>query len=195
MKKSDKEKKNKNKGLVILNIILLIILIVGGLSIYIAMDENIITFNKDNDKISNIVKNNSNKTKEETITDSNLIVDLKNKVTYLNADKIYMDHIIPNLYKEEKITYIGEEEKLNIVLESLKNDYTSITIPKELIEKSIGSYYVNMIIEDNKQISIDKVKERSITNFDVSVTSEDYLLTLSTCTGDNERLVIHAKRL
>ena len=57
-----------------------------------------------------------------------------------------MDHIIPNLYKEEKITYIGEEEKLNIVLESLKNDYTSITIPKELIEKSIGSYYANMII-------------------------------------------------
>ena len=160
MKKSDKEKKNKNKGLVILNIILLIILIVGGLSIYIAIDEKIITFNKDNDKITNIVKNNSNKTKEETITDSNLIVDLKNKVTYLNADKIYMDHIIPNLYKEEKITYIGEEEKLNIVLESLKNDYTSITIPKELIEKSIGSYYANMIIEDNKQISIDKVKER-----------------------------------
>ena len=62
MKKSDKEKKNKNKGLVILNIILLIILIVGGLSIYIAIDEKIITFNKDNDKITNIVKNNSNKT-------------------------------------------------------------------------------------------------------------------------------------
>ena len=33
-------------------------------------------------------------------------------------------------------------------------------------------------------------KERSIKNFDTP--AENKLLTLSTCTGDNERLVIHA---
>ena len=38
-------------------------------------------------------------------------------------------------------------------------------------------------------------KNRSITDFGIEVTSDDYLLTLSTCTGDNERLVVHAKLL
>ena len=36
-------------------------------------------------------------------------------------------------------------------------------------------------------------KNSSIKNFNVEVTKNDYLLTLSTCTGDNDRLVVHAK--
>ena len=160
-KENIKKNNKKNKGLIITNIILVIIILVVALLIYIAIDEDIIIFNKDNYEkvnINKVVNNNTNK--EKTITDSNTIVELKNKVNYLNATKIYLDHIIPNLYKEEKITYIREEDKLNIVLESLKNDYTDITIPQSEIEKSLGLYYVDSIIKDNKQISIDKVKER-----------------------------------
>lgn len=160
MAKEEKVKKKSCKGLVIFSIILVLIILAGALFIYIAIDEKIITINKGEDVIDIIKKDNNTKIKEENITDSNLIVDLKNKVNYLNANKIYINHIIPNLYKEEKITYIGEEEKLNIVLESLSNSYTSITIPKEEIEKSIGSYYINNVLEDNKQITIDKVKIR-----------------------------------
>lgn len=160
MAKEVKEKKKSCKGLVIFSIILVLIIVASALFLYIAIDEGFITINKDEDVVDIIKKDNNNKIKEKNITDSNLIVDLKNKVAYLNANKIYQNHIIPNLYKEEKITYIGEEEKLNIVLESLSNSYTSITIPKEEIEKSVGSYYINNVLEDNKQITIDKVKTR-----------------------------------
>ena len=65
----------------------------------------------------------------------------------------------------------------------------------EFSVEHIQEYNNQIFTEEDKQDYIEKAKERSITNFDVSVTSEDYLLTLSTCTGDNERLVIHAKRL
>ena len=160
MVKEEKIKKKSCRGLVIFSIILVLIIVAASLFLYIAIDEGFITINKNEDVIDIIKKDNNTKIKEETITDSNLIVDLKNKINYLNANKIYMNHIIPNLYKEEKITYIGEQEKLNIVLESLNNSYTSITIPKEEIEKSIGSYYINNVLEDNKQITIDKVKQR-----------------------------------
>ena len=40
---------------------------------------------------------------------------------------------------------------------------------------------------------VNMVKGRSITNFGVDVDKDDYILTLSTCTGNNDRLVIHAK--
>ena len=36
-------------------------------------------------------------------------------------------------------------------------------------------------------------KGRSIKDFGVEVTADDHILTLSTCTGSNSRLVIHAK--
>ena len=41
---------------------------------------------------------------------------------------------------------------------------------------------------------INMVKSRSFRDFGVEITASDYILTLSTCTGDNERLVIHAKK-
>ena len=152
--------------------ILIVIIIVSGLLIYISIDEGIILFNKTNELDTNKIIKNTKTSEEKTITDSNTIVELKNKVNYLNATKIYIDHIIPNLYKEEKITYIDEKAKLNIVLESLKNDYTNITIPQSEIEKSLGLYYVDSVVKDNKQISIDKVQKRynelfggSINNF------------------------------
>ena len=40
---------------------------------------------------------------------------------------------------------------------------------------------------------ISMTKNRSIKNFNVDVYSYDKILTLSTCTGDNDRLVVHAK--
>ena len=70
-----------------------------------------------------------------------------------------------------------------------KNDYLTLSFLGEENKK------IHAVCGSKSGRNIDKVKERSITNFYISVTSEDYLLTLSTCTGDNERLVIHAKRL
>ena len=68
--------------------------------------------------------------------------------------------------------------------------YSIYTIPKT-------SDYLQVTFENDtaKQAYIDMTKNRSIHDFQIEVTPEDYLLTLSTCTGDNERLVIHAKRI
>ncbi len=58
------------------------------------------------------------------------------------------------------------------------NDYLDVTFP------SVGAY----------QEYIDLVKERSIYDFNVEVTPDDKLLTLSTCAnGNDKRLVVHAK--
>ncbi len=40
---------------------------------------------------------------------------------------------------------------------------------------------------------IDMVKNRSTYNFNVDITADDHIITLSTCIGTNERMVIHAK--
>lgn len=58
------------------------------------------------------------------------------------------------------------------------NDYLDVTFP------SVGAY----------QEYIDLVKGRSIYDFNVEVTPDDKLLTLSTCAnGNDKRLVVHAK--
>jgi len=55
-------------------------------------------------------------------------------------------------------------------------------------------YYINTEFENNEfKEFINTLKARSITNFNVEVTEEDNILTLSTC-GDNNkyRVVLHA---
>ena len=37
------------------------------------------------------------------------------------------------------------------------------------------------------------VKSRSIYNFKVDISTDDKILTLSTCSNNNQRLVVHAK--
>ena len=55
--------------------------------------------------------------------------------------------------------------------------------------------YLKVTFEDaeKKMEYIQMTKDRSIKDFGVEVNSSDHLLTLSTCTGSNSRLVIHAK--
>ena len=57
------------------------------------------------------------------------------------------------------------------------------------------SYYitVNFKNDDEFQKYINKSLSRSIYNFDTNVSVDDTILTLSTCYGDNEKLVVQAK--
>ena len=47
--------------------------------------------------------------------------------------------------------------------------------------------------DDDFMKYVNMVKSRSVTDFGIDVNKDDILLTLSTCTGNNDRLVIHAK--
>lgn len=62
----------------------------------------------------------------------------------------------------------------------------------------VEDYYINTIFKDNKEFDkfVKTLKKRSVYNYQVDVSGEDSILTLSTCTGDGtSRMVLHAKRL
>jgi len=56
-------------------------------------------------------------------------------------------------------------------------------------------YYIKTNFENyDFEKFVEKLKDRSIKDFDVEVTSEDSILTLSTCGSNNTRVVLHAKK-
>ena len=61
------------------------------------------------------------------------------------------------------------------------------------IPKTSDYLITNFDDDDEFMRYVDMVKGRSIADFGVEVNKDDKLLTLSTCTGNNDRLVIHAK--
>ncbi len=66
-----------------------------------------------------------------------------------------------------------------------------MTIKKE-------DYYIttNFGTDIEFETFIDKIKSRSVKNFDVDVNTEDHILTLSTCADNNKyRVVLHAKKI
>ena len=53
---------------------------------------------------------------------------------------------------------------------------------------------VNFFDDDEFLSFVDLITDRSVYNFGVKIDENDYILTLSTCSGnDNGRLVVHAK--
>ena len=61
------------------------------------------------------------------------------------------------------------------------------------IPKTSDYLIVDFNDDDDFLEFVKMIKDRSINNFNVDVTANDKILTLSTCTGENSRLVIHAK--
>ena len=56
------------------------------------------------------------------------------------------------------------------------------------------SYYITTNFSDNDYSSfIDEIKKRSINNFNVEVTNNDKILTLSSCYDNKKRMVMHSK--
>ena len=57
------------------------------------------------------------------------------------------------------------------------------------------TYYIttNFNSDNDYQKFLNTIKERSIHNFSTNLTTEDKILTLSTCYSDTERTVVHAK--
>ena len=57
------------------------------------------------------------------------------------------------------------------------------------------TYYIttNFNSDNNYQKFLNTIKERSIHNFSTNLTTDDKILTLSTCYSDTERTVVHAK--
>ena len=93
-----------------------------------------------------------------------------------------------NWYDNEnnrKIVFITENEK------STYQIFSVYEIKKE-------SYYINTDFSNTKQFEkfINTVKDRSIKDFNVDVSKDDTILTLSTCSDKKRyRVVVHAKKI
>ena len=62
------------------------------------------------------------------------------------------------------------------------------------IDETNDYLYISFNEKDKYQKFLDKISKRSIEDFDVNVSSEDKIITLSTCyISEHQRLVVHAK--
>lgn len=86
-----------------------------------------------------------------------------------------------------------ENRKIIFFTESEKNIYEVFSVYR--IEKE--EYYIQTsFMKDTYKQFLDTIKSRSINNFNVNVTEEDKVLTLSTCDNNNKyRVVLHAKKV
>lgn len=98
----------------------------------------------------------------------------------------------------------------NILTEEWQNNEENFTIPfiteNEKAEYQVFSvyrienedYYIttNFGTDNEFQKFIDKIKSRSLKDFEIDVTTNDNILTLSTCADNNKyRVVLHAKKI
>ncbi len=133
--------------------------------------------------------------------------------TYNNAGWIFLDYRNNELNDKNTIIY-GHGRVNGTMFGSLKNTLKSswqsnkdnyiikISTEKENSIWQIFSIYKIATTSDYLQTSftdnefenfISLIKGRSSYNFNVQVTNENKILTLSTCYNDNEKMVVHAK--
>jgi len=99
---------------------------------------------------------------------------------------------LENVLEEE--WYNNEENYIiNFITEKEEQKYQVFSVYK--IENE--DYYIDTEFKDNEFESFIKtLKDRSIKNFEVEISSEDSILTLSTCANNNKyRVVLHAKKI
>lgn len=128
-----------------------------------------------------------------------LFMDYRNTAPTLGQNTIIYGHdsggvMFGNLYKvlyrkwytnknNQKITFNTETESSTWQIFSIYKIDTTTDYLKTTFTGNEFQDFINMITQ------------RSIYNFNVNVTNTDKILTLSTCHGDKQRLVVHAKKL
>ena len=106
--------------------------------------------------------------------DGSMFGDLKDVFTeewYQNQDNMYITYITENEYCKYQI-------------------FSAYRIEDE-------DYYITTKFKSNDEFDkfVNKLKSRSFKNFEVEVSGEDQILTLSTCSDANYRVAVHAKKI
>ena len=119
-------------------------------------------------------------------TDKNIIVyghNMKNGTMFGTLNKVLTDDW--NIIKENKYIIFKTENE-----NSIYQVFSVYEIEKE-------SYYITTKFVDNELSKFyDAIKSRSKFNYNINLTKEDTILTLSTCATNNKyRVVLHAKKL
>ena len=114
-------------------------------------------------------------------------------IAYKNRRDGSMFGTLKNILTEE---WQNNTDNFSILLitENEKSEYKVFSVYR--IEKE--DYYITTNFgTDNKfKEFIDVIKSRSVKDFNVNVSIEDHILTLSTCADNNKyRVVLHAKKI
>lgn len=104
-----------------------------------------------------------------------------------------MFNSLKNILKKDWYS-IEENRKIIFITESEKALYEVFSVYQ--IEKE--EYYITTDFSSDEQFEefINKIKSRSIVDFNIDVSKNDNIITLSTCANDNRyRVVLHAKKI
>ncbi len=129
-----------------------------------------------------------------------IFMDYRNSLYNMDANTIIYGHnmyysgvMFGTLTKAYRKDWYSNPDNLvisfNTIYETM--NYQIFSIYKTPVTKD----YLKTYFADDNEFNefVKMIKSRSIKNFEIEVKPGDKILTLSTCTGDNERLVIHAK--
>ena len=130
-----------------------------------------------------------------------IFMDYRNNSISLNRNTIIYGHaarsglMFGTLYKTAYDSWLNNEKNHIITFNTLLEDgsYQIFSIYK--IDETTDYLKVNFVDDDDFNSFIDMVRKRSLYDFNVEVDASDKIITLSTCSGSNRRLVIHAKKL
>lgn len=129
-----------------------------------------------------------------------VFMDYRNSVYNLDTNTIIYAHnryysgvMFGSLYKAYNSSWYKNPENQIISFNTLyeTNNYQIFSIYKT--PKTID--YLKTYFADDEEYNnyIDMVRSRSVYDFGVNINTHDKILTLSTCTDNNQRLVVHAK--
>ena len=129
-----------------------------------------------------------------------IYMDFRNSVTSLNDNTIIYGH---NMYYSgvmfgtlhRVLNSNWQEDPTNLVI-SFNTAYETMNwqvFSIYTIPKTSDYLRVSFDNDNDKMNYINMIKGRSKKDYEQEVTANDKILTLSTCTGNNARLVIHAK--
>lgn len=119
--------------------------------------------------------------------------DLDNKNTILYAHSRLDKTMFGSLSKVLKSNWYTNKDNHIIRLSTeTENTLWQIFSVYKIEEES---YYITTDFNNNEEYTnfLNTLKSRSLYNFNISLTSEDRILTLSTCYDDTRRTVVHAK--
>ena len=130
-----------------------------------------------------------------------IFMDYRNNYKDFDMNTIIFGHNIRNtslmfatLEKTLKESWFNNKDNHVITFNTLDNNHKWQIFSVYKTEPTNDYLQINFDKNGGYMEFIDKLKNRSMYNFDIEVTNDDHILTLSTCTEKGtKRLVIHAK--
>ncbi|MBR1414131.1 MAG: class B sortase [Bacilli bacterium] len=122
----------------------------------------------------------------------NNTIDLDKNTILYGHNRYYSGIMFGTLYKMQEKKWYTNKDNLIITLSTLYDTYEFEIFSTYKIPKT--SDYLQIKFDNNTewQSFIKMLRDRSIAKFDAQVGNDDKILTLSTCSYNNTRLVVHA---